>query len=203
MKALQHPDELSRFVKLLQKEGVRSYLEIGSKFGGSLRAVMLGLPRGSRAVSVDLPSGTKHWQASRIALAACVDDLKTVGYDAHLIWGDSTDPTVIRRVTALGPFDAVLIDGGHTLPYVQSDWKHYGPLGRLVAFHDIAWRRPADWTGYQIDVPAFWESIKAGYRHQEIKLDRTRQDNGLGILWREEHAEQEQSPGSHDAGSGT
>jgi cephalosporin hydroxylase len=186
MKALQHPDELSRFVKLLRREGVRSYLEIGSKFGGSFRAVTLAMPPGSRAVSVDLPSGSKHWEASRVALASCVDDLKDLGYDVHLIWGDSTDPVVIQKVTALGPFGAVLIDANHTLPYVQSDWQHYGPLGRLVAFHDIAWRRPAGWPGeYWIDVPEFWESIKAHYRHEEIKLDRTRRDNGIGILWRE------------------
>jgi hypothetical protein len=46
---------------LLQREGVRSYLEIGSKFGGSLWRVANSLPPGSRIVSVDLPNGTKAW----------------------------------------------------------------------------------------------------------------------------------------------
>lgn len=184
MKALQHPDELKLFVDVLRREGVQSYLEIGSKFGGSFGAVTRMMPPGSRAVCVDLPSGTKHWTASRNALIACCTDLKQSGYDVHLIWGDSTDADIIQRVAALGPFDAALIDGNHTLPYVLSDWLHYGPLCRLVAFHDIAWSRPANWTGYQIDVPEFWAGVKGDYRHQEIRRDRTGQDNGIGILWR-------------------
>jgi predicted O-methyltransferase YrrM len=209
VKALQHPDELARFVELVRSEGVRSYLEIGSKFGGTFSAVTRTMPPGSRAVAVDLPSGTKHWAASRVALEACVSQLKKTGYDTHLIWGDSTDRDVIRQVAWLGPFDLILIDANHTMPYVQSDWDYYGLMGRMVAFHDIAWRRAPDWQGsYRIDVPAFWESIKTGYRHQEIKLDRTGEDNGIGILWRQEHAwqsqdqnEQEQDAGPHDAGS--
>jgi len=183
MKALQHPAELARFVELVRSEGVRSYLEIGSKFGGSFSAVTRAMPAGSRAVSVDLPAGSKHWAASKVALQACVAELQKSGYDTHLIWGDSTSSDVVRQVTALGPFDLVLIDGGHTLPYVRSDWMHYGPLGRMVAFHDIAWSRGADWIGYQIDVPLFWNNIKEAYRHEEIKLDPTGQDNGIGILW--------------------
>jgi predicted O-methyltransferase YrrM len=203
MKALQHPAELARFVELVRSEGVRSYLEIGCKFGGTLVAVTRAMPPGSRAVAVDLPAGSKDWPASRVALKACVEQLGKNGYHAHLIWGDSTDADVVRRVAWLGPFDLVLIDGGHTLPYVSSDWKFYGPMARIVAFHDIAWRRPPNWPGtYQIDVPAFWESIKPHYRHEEIKLDPTGQDNGFGILWRD-HAKQEQGAGSHDAGSKT
>ena len=202
MKALQHPAELDRFVELVRSEGVRSYLEIGCKFGGTFSQVTRAMPPGSQAVAVDLPAGSKDWPMSRIALKGCVEQLAKNGYDTHLIWGDSTDAETIRQVAWLAPFDLVLIDGGHTIPVVSSDWLHYGPMARIVAFHDIAWRRPPDWSGgYQIDVPAFWQSIKPGYQHQEIRLDPTGQDNGFGILWRE-HAEQEQDAGSHDAGSG-
>jgi cephalosporin hydroxylase len=184
VKALQHPAELALFVELVRAEGVRSYLEIGCKFGGTFSAVTRAMPLGSRAVAVDLPAGSKDWPASRVSLTACVKELKK-GWDAHLIWGDSTSPDVIRHVASFGPFDLVLIDGGHTLHYVTSDWTFYGHLSRIVAFHDIAWRRPADWGGsYQIDVPVLWESIRPHYRHQEIKLDPTGQDNGFGIVWR-------------------
>jgi len=183
VKALQHPAELARFVGLVAREGVRSYLEIGCKFGGTFAAVTRAMPSGSRAVAVDLPAGNKHWAQSRVALTACVAELKRLGYDTHLIWGDSTDDAVVSQVSALGPFDLILIDGGHTLPFVRADWMHYGPMGRIVAFHDIAWSRPPDWTGYQIDVPLFWTNIKESYRHEEIRLDPTGRDNGLGILW--------------------
>jgi len=186
MKVMQHPAELARFIEIAKAEGVRRYLEIGSKWGGSLHQVTFSMPPGSRAVSVDLPApDVKHWPASKVSLTGCVDALQLAGYDAHLIWGDSTDRDVINKVWALGSFDLVLIDGGHTMDCVRADWTHYGPLGRIVAFHDIAWKRGPDWTGYQIDVPTFWESIKDYYRHEEIKLDPTGRDNGLGVLWRD------------------
>jgi hypothetical protein len=116
-------------------------------------------------------------------LQACVTQLSKDGYDAHLIWGDSTNAAVVRQVMVLGPFDLILIDGGHTLPFVRSDWMNYGPMGKIVAFHDIAWKRDPGWDGYQIDVPLFWENIKDTYNHQEIRLDPTGRDNGIGILW--------------------
>ena len=37
-----------------------------------------------------------------------------------------------------GPFDAILIDGDHSLAGVSKDWQLYGELAPLVAFHDIA-----------------------------------------------------------------
>jgi len=186
MKIMQHPAELARFIALAREEGVRSYLEIGSKFGGSFQQMTQSMPVGSKAVSVDLPAPDhKHWPASKVALTDTVAALRSAGYDTHLIWGDSTDFDVIDRVRDLGPFDLALIDGGHTLRYVRSDWAHYGQMARIVAFHDIAWNRGPDWSGYQIDVPQFWDSIKGYYRHEEIVLDPTGRDNGLGVIWRD------------------
>ena len=129
--------------------------------------------------------------------------MKKTGYNTHLIWGNSMEADTIRRVAELAPFDLVLIDGGHTGDCVRSDWMFYGPMGRIIAFHDIAWSRPADWNGtYQIDVPEFWARIKENYFHQEIRLDPTGQDNGFGILWRgeSEYAVKKQSAGSDHRG---
>jgi hypothetical protein len=55
---------------------------------------------------------------------------------------------------------------------------------RLVAFHDIAWRRAPEWVGVRIDVPEFWDSIKGDYRHEEFKFCPTGKNNGIGVLWR-------------------
>ena len=54
---LQNRQELDEFRRLIIAEGVRSYLEIGSKFGGSLWWIATSMPRGSRVVSIDLPWG--------------------------------------------------------------------------------------------------------------------------------------------------
>ena len=36
-----------------------------------------------------------------------------------------------------GPYDLVFIDGDHSPAGVRADWQNYGPMARLVAFHDI------------------------------------------------------------------
>lgn len=181
---LQVEEEIDALADIVRSEGVRSYLEIGSKFGGSLRRVAGVMPIRSRIVSVDLPNGTIAWKESKIALEGVIRDFKEEGYDTHLIWGNSQAPEVIEKVRRLGPFDAVFIDADHRMAGVTADWKNYGGMGRLIAFHDIAWRRAPEWEGVRIDVPEFWESIKGNYRHQEFKFCKTEKNNGIGVLWK-------------------
>jgi predicted O-methyltransferase YrrM len=176
--------EIDGFADILVQEGVTSYLEIGSKFGGSLMRVASRLPTGSRIVSVDLPNGTRAWNQSQAELKAVIAKLQLQGHDARIIWGDSTAPDIIEKVRALGPFDAIFIDANHTLPFVRKDWANYGPMGRIIAFHDINWHRAPEWVGTRIDVPEFWDEIKTGYRHQEFRLCPTGKNNGIGVLWR-------------------
>jgi hypothetical protein len=183
---LQHRQELDDFVKFLQTENVKSYLEIGCKYGGTLWAIGNRLPKGSRIVAVDLPAG-QNIPGSRInvrpSLEECVKHLKLIQYDVHLCIGDSTSSRIVNEVKALGPFDACLIDANHTLPYVTKDWENYGPMARIVCFHDIGFSRPPGHVqlGLNIDVPILWKQIKDQFRHQEIRHDK--QDNGIGILW--------------------
>src|SRR5262245_30508994 len=177
-KLLQFPGELEDLITIFTNEGVKSYLEIGCKYGGSLWKVGRSLPRGSLIVGVDLMQYPDIYMKLRESAAALT------GQKVHLIKGDSTNQNLVRDVAKFGPFDACLIDGNHTLPYVKQDWENYGPLCRLVAFHDINWSRPPDHPDlkYGIEVPEFWNSIKNGYRHVEIKRDK--QDNGIGVIWR-------------------
>lgn len=178
---LQNTEEFKEFISVLRQEKVKSYLEIGSKYGGSLKWVAGSLP-GIRLVSVDLPINS---DALKI-LKGAVDELSADGYDATLYVGDSTDPHVITRVAKHAPFDAVFIDGNHTLPFVTKDWENYGPMARMIAFHDIGWdisknepRRPR----LPIEAPILWEKLKTQYRYYEIKLDQGH--NGIGVLWKD------------------
>lgn len=179
MKLLQREEEFAWFIALLQREGIRSYLEIGSKFGASFDRIVRSMPKGSRAVSVDLP-GEGH--ESRASLSNVVSALRKDGYDAKIIWGDSTYPGVVNRVKEMAPFDAVFIDANHTAPYVEKDWQNYGALGRIVAFHDIAAVQAKPGKG-AIEVKPIWDCVKQGYRHEECILDSPH--NGIGVLWRD------------------
>lgn len=182
---LQVPQEIEALAEIVRRENVGSLLEIGSKFGGSLWPLANAMPKGSRVVSVDLPEGTKAWPQSEAMLTECINRLREGGYDAQLIWGDSTADEVIERVRGLAPFDLVFIDGNHTLPYLEKDWENYGPLARIVAFHDIAWFRNSTWVGTKIDVPLFWNQVKfRAARHEEFRFCPTLKNNGIGVLWR-------------------
>lgn len=181
---LQDRGEFDRFCEIVAEEGIWSYLEIGSKFGGALRHIAASLRPGAHVVSVDLPYGTKTWKDSEPSLKATISWLNGCGHPSRIVFGDSTDPDVVARVTELGPFDAVFIDANHTLPYLKKDWANYRPMARkLVVFHDIAWRRAPEWKGVRIDVPEFWETVKTEYRHEEIKMCHTGKNNGIGVLW--------------------
>lgn len=185
MTLLQVEEELDWLAEIVRREGVCSLLEIGSKFGESLHRLATAMPARSHVVSVDLPGGTKMWRSSEKALQGNINDLQSRGYDAHVIWGSSFDPVVIEQVRALGPYDMIFIDADHRLPGVTKDWENYGPMGRMIAFHDIAWRRAPEWEGVRIDVPQFWDSIKGDYHHEEIRACPTGKNNGIGVLWRE------------------
>lgn len=182
---LQNGFEITEFCKLLNTEGVRSYLEIGSKFGGSFWRVGCSLPRGSRLVSVDFrdtknEDGSLHKQPA--SLAKCVSELNRHGYDAHLIVGNSRDADTIAKAAALGPYDAVFIDADHSVEGVTLDWENYGPLGRIVAFHDVAWNEEFQ-NRKGIRVPVFWNEIKKKYRYTELKYEIPGKA-GIGVLWR-------------------
>lgn len=182
----QDEQEISAYCDALRAGGVRLYLEIGSKFGGSLWRAAQALPVGSRIVSIDLPNGTRAWKESSASLRECIEELKALGYEAEIIWGNSQSPDVIRRAAARGPYDAIMIDADHRLPGVTADWENYRGMARnMVAFHDIGWRRAPEWVGTRIDVPEFWNSIKHDFRHQEYKFCPTGKNNGIGVLWKD------------------
>lgn len=175
----QHDGEFNQFLEIIKRENVRSYLEIGCKWGGTLWRVACALPKGSKIVAVDLPHGKRETEPH---LLECVNELRKLGYDVSLFLTDSTDAQTIEAVGHHAPFDLVFIDANHTEPYVRKDWANYGPMGRMVAFHDIGWIARPQPGKLPIDVPRVWNEIKADHRHIEIK--ECPRDNGIGVLWR-------------------
>lgn len=184
--AAQDEKEIAEYCDILTAEECRLYLEIGSKFGGSLWRAAMAMPKGSRIVSIDMPNGTKAWHESRASLEACIAELKQLGYDARVIWGNSQSPEVIRKAALYGPYHCIMIDADHRLQGVTADWDNYSGMSRnMVAFHDIAWHRAPEWQGVRIDVPQFWNGLKRDYRHKEIVHCPTGKNNGIGVLWKD------------------
>lgn len=185
-KLLQDRAEHDVFLDLLRAEGVRSYLEIGLGYGGSLWRVGNALPPGSRIIGVDKTPDVDAHHNFQLCTGRLMNDL---GQDARLILGNSTDAETIELAKSRGPFDCVFIDGDHSYEGVKADWDNYGPLGRLVAFHDISWNET--WVSkvpgrvtQPMGVPKLWDEIKTDYRHREIKLYHRKNYYGIGVLWR-------------------
>ena len=185
---LQDRIEHDAFIKLLLDENVNSYLEIGAMYGASLWKVANALPKGSRVVAVD---SMVDRPSARESLEQCVDELMQIGYDAYFIFGDSIDAGIIDQAKFLGPYDALFIDGNHSFEYVMADWKNYGPMARIIGFHDISWNKswisarnntpPAD--GSTMGAPKIWNQIKQGRKYKEFKYYPRTNYYGIGVLW--------------------
>jgi methyltransferase family protein len=178
----QHPEELGAFIGLLTSEGVCSYLEVGARYGDTFEVVMHALPVGSRGVAVDLPGGPWGLAASRHALKEVVRELNQEGYDCRIIFGNSQSPQVRHEVASHGPYDVVLIDGDHRYESVAADWRNYGSLGRIVAFHDIAGvGRLEKRSQLPVQVDRLWNELKTSHRHREIVAPKSIM--GIGVIF--------------------
>lgn len=183
----QVESEIEGLIDVLVNAGVRRFLEVGSRYGGSLWRIANALPKGSLIVSVDSGSGMggkKPGQQS--SLAECILALKARGYNTHLISQDSQWSDTVAKVAKFAPFDACLIDADHELKGVTKDWMNYGPMCRIVAFHDIGWQKP---EGYReaklVEVPVLWNQLKDTYHFTKEFIDRSTGGNmGIGVLWR-------------------
>lgn len=177
-RASQNEYELTSFIAFLKEKGVTRYAEIGARHGDTFWTVATSLPAGSKVVAIDLPGGLWGTTQSESHLRAAVDDLKKRGYDAHLILGNSQEEATQEAVAALGPYDAILIDGDHTLEGVTRDWELYDSLAPMIAFHDIVGTGQAERVlNNPVEVPILWERLKAGNPHREF-IDK---DSKMGI----------------------
>lgn len=179
----QSPIEFGALLHIVRRENVRSVLEIGSRYGGTLWAIANAMPKGSKAVAIDPDEGQGSGKRGAAAsLRACVGKLNEIGYAATLLAYDSTSRFTVGQAALHGPkYDLVFIDGNHEEGYVRADWTNYGPMGRIVAFHDVCWKHPGRPCA-PVDVPKVWNEIKAGYRHKEFHDPKF--NFGIGVLWR-------------------
>ena len=174
--------ELSSLISLFQYRNVRTYLEVGARYGDTFYDVMMSLPKGSRGVCVDLPGDVWGNAKSQPHLESACDELREQGYDITLIIGNSTDQTIVDAVKALGPYDAALIDGDHRYKGVKTDYRNYGPMCSMVAFHDIVGYGQRHAASVNVEVPRFWAEVREGQRVQEFVEPGSKM--GIGVICR-------------------
>ena len=144
----QDETEFNELLSLMM--GSNSVLEIGSRYGESLKRFAGNTHSGSRIVSVDLGYCVDSGERSAPWLYKVMGEIAEER-DPYLFIGDSHDPSIVKSVKELGPYDFVFIDGDHSKEGVLLDWMHYGPMGKMVAFHDCGPRSPVNWLFKAID----------------------------------------------------
>jgi hypothetical protein len=166
--ALQNREELIGLCEFVEREGVRSYLEIGTWTGRTVTAL-------HRLFRFDRVAVCDDGYARRFGLPVSVPP------DAHFFEGDSRSDAYRRWREEIGHVDLVMIDADHSYRGVRVDFEiNRAYPYRFLAFHDIAGadRRTAG-------VRRFWVELTDGSKreilrpHSELGLDHSTM--GIGI----------------------
>jgi hypothetical protein len=173
----QLPNQFSRYLLELSNHDVESYLEIGSRHGGTFVITVEYLDRFHpirNAVAVDLARSR-----SLQRYAAERDGVK-------VLQADTRSETFKGFLREAGLFDLVMIDGDHKEAGCRSDFELVKHQARLIVFHDIA-------SDAVPGVGKVWREVKATERESfrflefaEPHPDKTEGvvDFGLGLAIR-------------------
>lgn len=170
----QYPWEFARYLAELLRLGVRSYLELGVRHGGSFVTTVECLARSGTlksALAVDVMPCPSMAEYSRLNPAARFLQLNT------------QSAAFERALDEHGPFDAALIDANHDEEECRHEFELLRDRCAMLAFHDIA----------NTDFPAVgrvWSEVTAlpGYRCLEYvsAYPEPHTPMGIGLAVREE-----------------
>lgn len=163
------------------------FVEIGTRYGGSLYMLSHFCKPGSTIISIDMEGaewGRENSNANRKIIA---NKISSLGHNVILIDGDSHSAETKEKLVGHlqgNPIDFLFIDGDHRFGGVLKDWEMYGPLvrdgGGAVAFHDIVENKK---KAPRILVHFLWRSLKTVFKHKEYVYDPGGVF-GIGVLFK-------------------
>jgi cephalosporin hydroxylase len=173
----QDAAELANMLEVIRWK--TSLLEVGSRLGGTLYKMAEVLAPESKVVSVDMPcvDGTSQFINPEANLRHNCEKIAQMGHRVQLLLGDSHLPSVVERVRQYGPYDFGFIDADHSYEGVSADFQNYGPMCKMVGFHDIL-------NPNEPGCMKFWSEVKEHYRHVEI-FNKSKMPLGIGIIYRD------------------
>ena len=140
----QYPNQFSKYLVHLSRQGIESYLEIGIRHGGTFVITIEYLSRFNpirEAAGVDLGHSPtlQEYAASRPGVT--------------VIQASSHDDGFKEFVRGHEPFDLILIDGDHSREGCQEDFELVRDHGRVLVLHDIV-SQPVP------GVAAVWQEVR-------------------------------------------
>jgi hypothetical protein len=150
LRSWQYPVQFSRYLVLLSRYDIRSYVEIGVRHGGTFILTCEYLSRFGRL---------EHALAVDLLRAPAVDGYADIAPSALTLTQlqcDTTRPACRRALRSHGTFDLAFIDGDHSFAGCWSDFTTLRGRAGIVALHDIV-------SDASPDVPRVWQRIRREY----------------------------------------
>lgn len=142
----QYPVQFAPYLVELSKHGIGSYLEIGTRHGGTFAITVEYLRRFG---TIDWAVGLDLMPAPGLARYAAQHR------EVEHVTADSRSAAFRKVVEQRAPIDLALIDGDHSEVGCRADFELLAPHARILAFHDIA-------NEMVPGVGAVWREIRDG-----------------------------------------
>lgn len=173
----QYPNQFGPYLALLSGLGIESYLEIGTRHGGTFVITVEYLSRFRplrRAVGIDLgiPSNAlREYAAARP--------------NVTVLQGDSQGREFTKLVREQQPFDLVLIDGDHSEEGCRADLDLVAERSRVLVFHDIV-SEPTPgvrkvWAEFKQAHAEHYEFAEFTEQYDEVKAETGADFIGIGV----------------------
>jgi hypothetical protein len=162
----QYPNQFSKYLCLLQKQSISSYIEIGSRWGGTFVLTTEYLKRFNnveKSVAVDI-------------ISSPVEEYCNLNSETTFKKCNSQSDE-FKEYMINNFFDVIFIDGDHSYAGVKNDYEISKESGKIFVFHDIV----SDACG---GVVHFWNELKEKEKSKYDFFEFTEQYNDV---WNTNH----------------
>jgi hypothetical protein len=181
-------EEILGLAEFLREERVDSFLEIGTKWGGTFYVLHQISDIGGLKISLDMVGGpyggwvlNQHPYLGDVVYERNMF-LRKLSNDVRILMGDSHTMAMrikLERILGKEKLDLLFIDGDHTYDGVGMDYTMYKKFVKkdgLIVFHDINDTQHHRNIGVQVG--KFWNELKG----EKIEFNTHTHWAGLGVL---------------------